>query len=248
MQHFCDIITARELTQDVFAITLEAGELGRVAEPGQFLHIKCGDGVFLRRPISICDARDGYVKLVFRAIGPGTRWLAEQKRGTLDVLGPLGTGFSLEGRNILLVGGGIGVPPLLFAARMTTGLVTAILGFASAEQVILKDHFRDLCKKLILTTDDGSAGEGGFVTGPLERELQAGGYDAVLACGPTLMLRAVAELAARYGVPCQVSLEERMACGIGACLGCAVAMRDGQNLRACHDGPVFHAEEVKWDG
>ena len=247
MQQFCDIITARELTEDVYALTLEGGALGQAAKPGQFLHIKCGDGVLLRRPISICDCRDGYVKIVFQAVGAGTRWLSEKRRGVLDVLGPLGTGFSLEGQRILLVGGGLGVPPLLYAGRATSGITTAILGFRSAAQVILKDHFRDVCNQLILTTDDGSAGEAGSVAGPLERELQAGGYDAVLACGPIPMLRAVAALAARYDVPCQVSLEERMACGVGACLGCAVPMQDGRNLRACHDGPVFDSREVKWD-
>ena len=248
MQRFCEIITSRELTHDVFAITLEAGALGEAARPGQFLHIKCGEGVLLRRPISICDCRDGYMKLVFRAVGPGTRWLAEKKSGELDVLGPLGNGFSADGHNILLVGGGIGAPPLLYTARSAMGLVTAILGFPTAADVILKDHFRDVCKKVIFTTDDGSFGEPGLVTGPLERELKSGQYDAVLACGPTPMLRAVVALAQQHNVPCQVSLEERMACGIGACLGCTVAMRDGQNLRACHEGPVFDAKEVRWDG
>jgi len=247
VQRFCDIITSRELTDDIFAITIEAGNLGLTARPGQFLHIKCGDGVLLRRPISICDCRDGFLKIVFQAIGPGTAWLADQKRGILDVLGPLGNGFSVEGRNILLVGGGIGVPPLLYAARKATSLTTAILGFGSKERIILKDHFRDLCKEVILTTDDGSAGEAGLVTGPLARALETGDYDAVLTCGPTPMLRAVAELSARYGVPCQVSTEERMACGIGACLGCTVTMNDGRNLRACADGPVFDSREVKWN-
>ena len=248
MQRMCDIITARELTDNVYAITMEAGGIGKKARPGQFLHIKCGDGVLLRRPISICDCRDGYLKIVFLTKGAGTEWLSEKKSGQLDVLGPLGQGFTLDGRNMLLVGGGLGVPPLLYAAREATGLTTAILGFGSKEQVILKDNFRDVCNKLILTTEDGSAGEQGFVTVPLARELETGGYDAILTCGPGPMLKAVAELAAQYGVPCQVSLEERMACGVGACLGCAVPMQNGENLRACHDGPVFDAEEVLWHG
>ncbi|MCL2569413.1 MAG: dihydroorotate dehydrogenase electron transfer subunit [Oscillospiraceae bacterium] len=248
MQRFCEIITSRELAPDIFAITIEAGALGELAKPGQFLHIKCGDGVLLRRPISICDCRDGYLKLVFRVVGPGTQWLAEQKRGALDVLGPLGTGFSVEGRHILLVGGGIGVPPLLYAARAATGLTTAILGFSTADQVILTEQFRDVCKGVILTTDDGTAGEHCFATSPLEQKLQSGNYDAILACGPNPMLKAVAELADRYNVPCQVSMEERMACGVGACLGCTVTMTDGRNLRACHEGPVFNAKEVQWNG
>jgi len=246
MQRFCDIITSRELTDDVFAITLEAGALAETAKPGQFLHIKCGDGVLLRRPISICDCRDGYIKIVFRVVGPGTRWLSEQKSGQLDVLGPLGNGFSIEGHNVLLIGGGIGVPPLLYAAQMASGLTTAILGFPKASDVILKDQFRDACKRVVLTTDDGSAGEAGFVTSVLARELMFVKYDAILACGPMPMLAAVAEIAAQYDVPCQVSLEERMACGVGACLGCTVPMKDGKNLRACYDGPVFDARVVAW--
>ena len=248
MQRFCDIITAREIARDMFAITIDAGELGLMAKPGQFLHIKCGDGVLLRRPISICDAKDGYIKIVFQSVGPGTHWLANQKSGQLDVLGPLGTGFSVEGQNILLVGGGIGTPPLLLAARAAKGRSTAILGFGAADQVILKDAFREVCDEVVITTNDGSAGEAGFVTGPLERILQSGTCDNILTCGPLPMLRATAALAEQYEVPCQVSLEERMACGVGACLGCVVPMRDGQNLRACHEGPVFDAWEVKWDG
>ncbi|MCL2588321.1 MAG: dihydroorotate dehydrogenase electron transfer subunit, partial [Oscillospiraceae bacterium] len=152
MQRFCDIITSRELTDDVFAITMEAGDLGLAAKPGQFLHIKCEGGTLLRRPISICDSRDGFLKIVFQAKGAGTAWLAEQKSGHLDVLGPLGWGFQLaDKRNILLVGGGLGVPPLLFTAREAQGLTTAILGFATANQVILKDAFRDVTQKVIIT-------------------------------------------------------------------------------------------------
>jgi len=242
----CEIITARELADNVYAITMEAGDIGAKARPGQFVHIKCGEGTLLRRPISICDSRDGYLKIVFFAKGAGTHWLAEQKRGFLDVLGPLGTGFSLDGRRILLVGGGIGVPPLLFTAREAIGQVSAILGFGSEKNVILRDNFRDVCEQVIITTADGSVGERGFVTEPLARELATGKYDAVLACGPTSMLRMVAKIAKEHNVPCQVSMEERMACGVGACIGCIVEMENGENLRVCHDGPVFRATEVKW--
>jgi len=246
MQRMCEIITARELTGSVYAITMEAGGIGKKARPGQFVHIKCGDGLLLRRPISICDCRDGYLKIVFFAKGAGTKWLSEKKSGFLDVVGPLGNAYNLDGRRILLVGGGFGVPPLLFTAREAIGQVTAILGFGSERNVLLKDSFRDVCDQVIITTMDGSVGKRGFVTDPLARELQTGKYDAVLACGPTPMLRMVAKIAAQHDVPCQVSLEERMACGVGACLGCIVAMENGENLRVCHDGPVFRAAEVKW--
>ena len=248
MQALCPIITSQQLTDAIFAITVDAGELGRKALPGQFVHVKCGGQTLLRRPISICDAKEGYLKIVFQAKGAGTKWLAEKKSGALDLLGPLGYGFDVSGRNILLVGGGIGVPPLLFAARRAQGISTAILGFQNADAVILKNHFRDVCKETIITTNDGSAGEEGFVTGPLARLLEKGGYDGVLSCGPTPMLKAVAQVAAQFNVPCQVSLEERMACGVGACVGCAVMMNSGHNLRVCHDGPVFLASEVAWNG
>ncbi|MCL2842136.1 MAG: dihydroorotate dehydrogenase electron transfer subunit [Oscillospiraceae bacterium] len=247
MQRLCDIIHAQQLTDHIYAITLEAGELGRLAQPGQFLHVRCGGDVLLRRPISVCDAENETLKIVFEVKGAGTRWLAEKTSGQLDILGPLGTGFSVEGQHILLVGGGIGTPPLLYAARAAKGSTTAILGFGSRSQVILQDEFQTICDNVILTTDDGSAGEPGQVTGPLENELQSGTYDMVLTCGPKPMLRAVANLAAQYNVPCQVSTEERMACGVGACLGCTVTMRNGDNLRACADGPVFDAGEVNWD-
>ena len=246
MQRMCEIITARELADNVYAITMEAGGIGKQARPGQFVHIKCGDEMLLRRPISICDSRDGYLKIVFFAKGAGTKWLSEKKSGLLNVLGPLGTGFSLEGRRILLVGGGLGVPPLLFTAREAIGQVSAVLGFGSARNVILRDTFRDVCDQVFITTADGSVGEKGFVTDPLARELATGKYDTVLACGPMPMLRMVAKIAREHAVPCQVSLEERMACGVGACLRCIVAMENGENLRVCHDGPVFDAAEVKW--
>jgi len=244
MQKLCNIITAQQLTDHTHAITMAGGELGLSARPGQFLHVKCGDGVLLRRPISICDCREGLLTIVFEAKGPGTQWLGEKKSGQLDVLGPLGRGFDTSGRNVLLVGGGIGVPPLLFAAREVLGLATAILGFRSRDHLILQNQFRDICKKVTITTDDGSYGAPGFVTEPLEDHLKQGGYDAILACGPTPMLQAVSALAADYGIPCQVSLEERMACGVGACVGCAIQMKDGQMLRVCKDGPVFSAQEV----
>lgn len=247
MQRVCDIIKNQQLTDRIYAITLAADELGKCALPGQFLHIRCGGNALLRRPISICDAEGGNLDIVFEVKGAGTRWLAEKTSGQLDVLGPLGTGFSVAGKHILLVGGGIGTPPLLYAARATQGRTTAILGFGSADCVILQDQFQAACDQVILTTDDGSVGQPGQVTGPLERELQTGAYDMVLTCGPKPMLRAVAEVAARYHVACQVSMEERMACGVGACLGCTVTMQNGDNLRACADGPVFNAGEVNWD-
>ena len=246
-ERVCPIVTNRELADGMYAITVDAGIMAKAAKPGQFVHIKCGGDSFLRRPISVCDSQEGFLKMIFEVKGKGTAWLADQKSGTLDILGPLGYGFDVEGRNILLVGGGIGTPPLLYAAKKAYGMTTAILGFQSESRVILKEHFRQTVNKVIYTTDDGSFGEQGFVTAPLRRELEKGTYDAILACGPKPMLKAVAALAEEFGVACQVSLEERMACGVGACVVCVCAMQNGTMLRTCKDGPVFSAKDVNWD-
>jgi len=165
------------------------------------------------------------------------------------MMGPLGNGFTLPASDIIVAGGGIGVPPLLFAAQSVKNRVTAILGFRSARQVILEDGFAGVCDKVYITTDDGSRGISGTVIKPLEEMLAAGWTGAVLSCGPFLMQKAVAEACASSGVPCQVSMEERMGCGTGACLVCACATvinGNEQMSRVCLDGPVFKAEEVIW--
>ncbi len=240
----------RRLTDNIFSITINADDIAKSAAPGQFVHIKCGDNSLLRRPISICDVRDGAVTIVVEARGEGSRWLAGRQAGdSLDMLGPLGNGFDLSGKNIILVGGGIGVPPMLYAARSCSGLSTAVLGFRNTDCVILGDAFRSVCSETIISTDDGSFGENGPVTLPLKRLLGSGGYDGVMACGPKAMLKAIAQLCAAHCIPCQVSMEERMGCGIGACLVCACkTQKDGKEemRHVCKDGPVFIASEVVW--
>jgi len=250
MRRDCEIITSQQLTETTYAITMEAGEIAQRAAPGQFIHIRCGEERLLRRPISICDVSGDHLIILFDVTGVGTRWLANRKSGVLDVLGPLGNGFRPEGRHVLAVGGGIGVPPLLLAAKKASGRVSAVLGFQTAGRIILADHFRQVCEETHITTDDGSYGEAGFVTAPLERCLESGAFDQVMSCGPRAMLRAVAMLSERYQVPCQVSLEERMGCGVGACLVCACRVRENGTERyghVCKDGPVFNAAEVVWD-
>ena len=249
-------IVSKKLMGDAIYMVLEVGDMVRASwnVPGQFVHIKCGDGNLLRRPISICscqeDSPDDLLAIVFEVRGEGTAWLAERREGDiLDVLGPLGNGFQIEreGR-YLLVGGGIGVPPMRGCAQYTHGKSTAILGFRSKEKAILTDCFRDECAKVLIATDDGSLGYHGFVDALVRRELEKDRtYDAVLACGPKPMLRNVAKVAEEFAVPCQVSMEERMGCGIGACLVCACDMKDGTRKHVCKDGPVFDAREVDWD-
>ena len=251
----CKIIAKEQLTQDAVSMTLAVGDMVSSApiRPGQFVHIKCGDGLLLRRPISICEwagSRGGdTVTIVFEVRGEGTRWLAQQNKGeTLDIMGPLGSGFDVKDGPYLLVGGGIGVPPMLGCAETSGGTSRAILGFRSKDRAILLDRFEQDCTDVLVATDDGSLGYHGFVDALVRQELEKERhYMGILACGPKPMLKSVAKAAAEFGVPCQVSLEERMGCGVGACLVCAVPMRDGTMKHVCKDGPVFHAEEVDWD-
>ena len=249
-------IVSKEQMRDAIYMVLEVGDMVRTSfkAPGQFVHIKCGDGLLLRRPISVCscqeDEPDDLLAIVFEVRGEGTAWLARRPVGhRVDVLGLLGNGFQMEreGR-YLLVGGGIGVPPMRGCAQYTGGRSTAILGFRSKSKAILLNRFEEECAKTLIATDDGSLGYHGFVDALVRQELeQDRGYDAVLACGPKPMLRNVAKAAAEFGVPCQVSMEERMGCGVGACLVCACDMKDGSRKHVCKDGPVFDAREVDWD-
>jgi len=246
----CNIIEHKKLTHSVYSISVDCEPLAQKSMPGQFLHIKCGDKQLLRRPISICSVSGGVLRIVFEVKGEGTQWLASAQAGeSLSILGPLGKGFSLMAGNVIVVGGGIGSPPMLYAAMCAkeNAAVTAILGFRSAGDVILKDDFEKVCDELFLMTDDGSAGEPGQVTLPLEKLLKSGGFDAVLSCGPHKMQEAVAKIAAEFNVPCQVSMEERMGCGVGACLVCACAVVSGATMkmsRVCADGPVYDAREI----
>ena len=253
----CKIVSKDWLNRDAVYMVLEVGDMVRTSwkGPGQFVHVKCGDSLLLRRPISVCtcqeDQPEDLLSIVFEVRGEGTQWLANRPAGhSVDVMGLLGNGFTMkpEGR-YLLVGGGIGVPPLLYAARQYGGNATVILGFRNREAIILQQDFVNAGCRVLLTTDDGSAGAKGLVTAPLEQELQQSPAP-VYACGPTPMLRGVAALAKRYQTPCQVSLEERMGCGVGACLVCACKVRraDGSEgyLHVCKDGPVLDAQEVIW--
>jgi len=248
--YFCEIKDNVLLTDAVYSVTVISRELALKSVAGQFLHIKCGHARILRRPISICCVHGDNVNFVFEVKGEGTRWLSERRCGQkLDILGPLGNGYTMPEGKLLIVGGGIGTPPMLLAAESAKNGATAILGFRDAGRVILVEELKKACEEIIVTTDDGSAGIHGTVIKPLEELLKKGGYEAVISCGQTLMQKAVAELCELYGVPCQVSLEERMGCGIGACLVCACAtISNGtkQMSRVCVDGPVFDASEVVW--
>lgn len=243
----CKLIRAEQLTTDVYDFALECPELAAKAAPGQFAQIRL-PGHTLRRPISICgiDRERGTLRFVFQIRGQGTAELAEFQPGDkIEILAPLGKGFPVDKtKRTLLVGGGIGVPPLLGAAAELGENAVAVLGFRNKEAVILEQDFLNTGAKTIITTDDGSYGFHGLVTVPAGQE----SFEVVCACGPAPMLKAVQILAESRGVPCWLSLEERMACGIGACLGCAVSLLDEQGNQyyghVCKDGPVFDSRKV----
>jgi len=249
-RYFCEVVDNEKLADNIFSVKVLAKRLAEDARAGHFLHIKCGEKRLLRRPISICSVRGDSIEFVFEVKGEGTRWLSGRVPGqNLDVIGPLGNGFSFPDGKIIIVGGGLGAPPMLFAAESAKGGVTAILGFRDSGRKIMADEFSDVCDKVYLMTEDGSSGRQGLVTEPLEELLAAGGYEAVMSCGQLEMQRAVALLCRQYGVSCQVSLEERMGCGVGACLVCVCATKRAgqmQMSRVCADGPVFDAMEVVW--
>jgi dihydroorotate dehydrogenase electron transfer subunit len=239
-----EIVNSQKLTDTIYDITVSCPEMVDLAVCGQFVHIRCGEKI-LRRPISICgiDKKNGTLRLIYEVRGEGTLWLSKQNVGSvLDIMGPLGNGFKLDSvqGKVLFVGGGIGVPPLLEASK----------NFAeNACAIILEDDFKNICQDVYITTDDGSYGHHGLVTHVLKEKLSGGEYSCVFACGPTPMLKAICVLSEEYGVECQVSLEERMGCGVGACLVCACKTKKNgvENMsHVCKDGPVFASKEVVW--
>lgn len=253
IQEFCKVTVSRKLADGLFETVMEAPALCAKARAGQFVHIACGEGNFLRRPISICDAADNQLRVVYQVKGEGTKWLSERRVGdVLDVLGTLGNGFDMHalGDRPVFIGGGIGVPPMLLSmkkAKANGAHPAAILGFRNEKAVILEDEFRAL-GEVYTATDDGSYGIHGFVTDVLKAH--PGEFTSVCCCGPKGMLKALAAVAEAEGIPCQVSLEERMGCGIGACLVCVCELLDKEGKprygHVCKDGPVFDSKEVNW--
>ena len=242
------VFSQEQLASDVFSMWLEVGNMASEAKPGQFISVYSNDdSKLLPRPISICeiDKENGSLRIVYRVVGYGTKEFSGCKAGdTLEIMGPLGNGYTLKKNKAILVAGGIGVPPLFGAARQCGKNATVAVGFRNKNFVILEDDFRAAGCDLRIATDDGSYGHHGLVI-DLIQDVHP---DKIFACGPKVMLRAVTEFAKAHNIPCEISLEERMACGIGACLGCAVELYDenGETYmgHVCKDGPVFDAKEV----
>ncbi len=247
----CKITKIQKLNETVFDITVLTKNMAKNALPGQFVHIKCGEENFLRRPISICDTKDDFLRFVFEVKGKGTFYLSQCQTGDeLDILGPLGNGFDLsKSKNgaAVFVGGGIGIFPLLKCEKLMPENSVTILGFRNKDAVIMENEFKEFCKDFYITTDDGSYGKKGFVTDVLKEVIKKEKVGCIYACGPMAMLKNVAELARENKIKCEVSLEERMGCGIGSCLVCACRIKSGDGekyLHVCKDGPVFDGEKV----
>lgn len=231
----------RPLTKDIMEMVL-AGDTSDITRPGQFVNIKL-DGLYLRRPISVCDAEEGKLTLIYKVVGKGTEQMRDMTEGTLDILSSLGNGYdtSLSGERPLLVGGGVGVPPLYLLAkelRSEGKEVSVILGFNTKEEIFYEEEFKSLGCKVYVTTVDGSYGIKGFVTEAM-KEID---YTYFFTCGPEPMLKAVWNASATSG---QLSFEERMGCGFGACMGCSCKTLTGFK-RICKDGPIMMKEEIIW--
>ena len=239
------LATNEEIAPGVFRLVL-IGDTKAITAPGQFVNIKI-DELFLRRPISVCDLNDDSLTLVYKVVGVGTEKLSQKRFGAeLDLLSGLGNGFdlSLSGDAPLLIGGGVGVPPLLYLCKKLKeqgAESSVILGFNTKAEIILKEEFRELSENVIITTVDGSYGVQGFVTDGI-KELSKP-YSFVYTCGPEPMLKAVYTEILTFG---QFSFEERMGCGFGACMGCSCKTITGYK-RICKEGPVLMKEEILWD-
>lgn len=248
------ILRTECLAKDIHELTVDCPELVCQAVPGQFVNIRTSHT--LRRPISICnfDKEKGTLRLVVKAQGKGSDEICRMRPGdTIDLLGPLGNGFDVTDptRKAVVVGGGIGAAPMLGTAAAYGANCTAILGFRDSADVILEKDFAALGCKVLLCTDNGTRGFHGFTTQMLENYLKENHVDIIHTCGPKPMMKGVKEIAAKYGVRCQISMDERMACGIGACLGCACKTKkeDGSSTysHVCKHGPVFEAEQLDFE-
>ena len=243
------IVSQKCIGTDIYDMVLSFPRGAKEAKPGQFIAMYCEDGTkLLPRPISICgiDAENGTLRVVYRIAGEGTRLFSKMKEGdSLEVLGPLGNGFTMKEEKAIIVGGGIGIPPMLELAKQLSCEKTVVLGYR--DELFLKEEF-DACADVVVATEDGGCGTKGTVIDAINEANVDGAV--IYACGPMPMLKALAEYAEAHDMEAQISLEERMACGIGACLGCICKTKkkdhhtNVNNQRICKDGPVFDAKEV----
>ena len=243
-QSIFTVLTNTKIANAVYEMTL-SGDVSDITSTGQFVNIKL-DGLYLRRPISVCDFSDNYLKLIYKVVGKGTEYMSALERGAeLDILTGLGNGYNTEksGDKPLLIGGGVGVPPMYALAKklISEGKhVSVVLGFNSESDVFYEDDFKALGCHVFVATADGSYGKKGFVTDCLA---DVGEYTYFYTCGPEPMLKALYKATSTSG---QFSFEERMGCGFGACMGCSCKTVTGYK-RICKDGPVLEKEEILWE-
>ena len=240
-QSIFEILENVRLVPGVFRMKLK-GDTSAITAPGQFVNIQLA-GMFLRRPISVCDVQGDVLTMIYKVVGKGTEAMSKMTGGKLDILTGLGNGYDLSaaGEKPVLLGGGVGVPPMYLLAKklVEAGKVpTVILGFNKQEEIFYEDEFKALGCQVYVTTVDGSYGIKGFVTDAL-KEVE---YTHFFTCGPEPMLKAVYRASTTSG---QMSFEERMGCGFGACMGCSCETLTGYK-RICKDGPVMRKEEIKW--
>lgn len=252
-KEICKVVSQGKIAEDIYSIWIASEKIANEAVPGQFVSLYCNDkSRLLPRPISICeiDKEKGAIRLVYRIAGAGTMEFAKLEAGaTIEVVGPLGNGFPLEkakAKKVFLIGGGIGIPPMIEVAKQLDGEKIAICGYRDATYLTEELSAN---AKLIIATEDGSIGTKGNVLNAIEANQET--VDVIFACGPTPMLRAIKVYALENNIECYISMEEKMACGIGACLACVCQSKDVDhhsnvnNKRICKDGPVFLATEVE---
>ena len=259
-QVFAELIKKEKLLEGLYKFSVDAKEIVELANPGNFIEIRINENSdpFLRRPISIynLDKENGVLEFIFQVKGKGTELLAKKKEGDkIDIIGPLGNGtFKFEEyKNIAVIGGGIGIFPLYELSKQAKNAgkkVYTYLGFRNKDLVTLEKEFEDVSTTLTITTDDGSYKNSGFAINYLKNDLEKNNIDCIYACGPLPMLKAVKKLAEEKEIPCQISLEEKMGCGMGVCLGCAVRTATStddnpQYLHVCKAGPVFNSKMVQ---
>lgn len=253
-----ELVKKEKLIQGIYKFSVKASQIAETAKAGQFLEIKVSktSEPFLRRPISIynIDKENGLIEFIFQVKGRGTELLAELEEGEkIDIMGPLGYGtFEVkEYKNVAIIGGGIGVYPLYELAKQLKGKanLNVYMGFRDKSLVTCEKEFESIgLNKLVITTDDGSYKEKGYAIDFMKKDIEENKVDMIFACGPLPMLKAVRQYAIENDIPCQISLEERMGCGVGACLGCAVKVISGKEPRyghVCKEGPVFYAKDVE---
>ena len=241
-QGYFEIIKNEPLTDSVYRMVLR-GDTSAISAPGQFVNIKL-DCLYLRRPISVCDVEGDLLTIIYKAVGKGTRQMAAMQEGTLDLLTGLGNGYdlSVSGDKPVLLGGGVGVPPMYLLCKELIAQgkqVQVILGFNTKNELFYEDAFKALGAQVTVTTVDGSYGVKGYVTDALKSI----DYSYFYTCGPEPMLKAVYRAAATSG---QMSFEKRMGCGFGACMGCSCKTITGYK-RICKEGPVMRKEEILWE-